>query len=352
MPAGEPIAKDVPGGEVYAPAAEDRLVGTDDALFEGRRGDDDLEGRAGRILTGDGGIDQRTAWVFVQALVVAGRDTTRKQVVVVARQAHQRQDFTRLRYHRDGRAVERAGPVERLLQEARGGLLQPRIHRENDRVARLRFDERVEHVDCTPDGINLHLYPPRTPTQVRLGNGFQPRPADHVVALVLPEQQAFEALGRDQAGVADEVPQQRSVGIVPNRCGQDGDARQEVALFFQHERGSPPDVRLHPQRLIRMRAPGLDALGQRLRTEAQGQAQPLQHVIEGLPSPRQVGGPNHDAEVGDVSHELMTVAVVGEAAQRLGCYLAQAVVLGTLAVAWPVGDLQVPELIPEHAKGC
>ena len=71
-------------------------------LLEGGRRHHYLEHRPGRQPVGDSVIEQRAVGVFAQTLPVLGRDAPDEKIVVVGREADQRQNLARLRVHHDG----------------------------------------------------------------------------------------------------------------------------------------------------------------------------------------------------------------------------------------------------------
>ena len=153
-----------------------RVNGLIDPFLERRRGHDDLEGRAGRILALHGAGVERMARMLGQLAPALRLDAAGELVGIEGGTADHGQHVAVARIERD----DRAGFVaERRL----GRLLQVEVDAQHQRVAGDRLF-LVEHAQLAAERVDLDLLAAVHAAQVRLPRLLEPRLADHVAGAV------------------------------------------------------------------------------------------------------------------------------------------------------------------------
>ena len=162
---------------------EDLLVRRDDALGQGSRARDDLEGGARRVLTRDGLVVHRVVRVIVELVPVLRRDAMCKEVRVEGRAADHREDLAGLRVHDDGRRCMRADLRELLVDGLLGCLLQVDIDREFEIIARDRL-LAAEDLHGLARHVDLDLLAAVLAAQLLVVDLLEAELADDVAGLV------------------------------------------------------------------------------------------------------------------------------------------------------------------------
>ena len=113
------VALEVAAEERRPARTEDAEVGCDNALFERRGRDDDLERRSRRVASLQRAVLQRPQLVRVQRRPRGAVDPDRERVRIVRREAHEREHLARVRieHHRGAVVAEVLEPVLRRLLE-------------------------------------------------------------------------------------------------------------------------------------------------------------------------------------------------------------------------------------------
>ena len=181
-------------------------------------------------------VDQRPAGIVEERLVVLGGDLRREGVVVVRRQAHQRQDLAGLRVHGDDDAALEVGRIDSPLQGLLGEFLLAGIDCQLDARAGLRIANRLEHLNATAGGIALDVLRAVRPAEMTLVGGFHAGLADPIVGQISGRAQLSELLGTDRTGVSEDLGEQRSHRILAMDLHDDLNPGQ-VRLLLRDEAG-------------------------------------------------------------------------------------------------------------------
>ena len=291
--------------------------------------------RLGRV------VEERLVGIVEQRLVVGVADAPGEEVVVVGRQADQGQDLAGLRVHDDHHAALEAdlahGPFERRL----GVLLLLGVDRQVQRVARDGLADRLEDLGSPSGRVALDVLAPVGPAQLGLVLGLEPGLAEEVVREVAERLELGQLIGRDGAGVAEDLREQRAVGVLPARLDGDLHAGQLETGLGDQPSGVLVDVARDPDEVeVGARVPvdrGVD-LGD---VHAEQGRQPLDDLWSlGL---RKIGGPQLDREGRDIGHQRAAGPVVDQAARRLDRLQDGSIVRGERREPAAVDDLQVEQ---------
>ena len=311
----------------------------------------ELVRRAGRVVGLDRVVGQRLVGVVEQLLVGGVADAPCEDVVVVGRQAHQREDLAGLRVHGDHDAALDPDLLHRPFQGLLGVLLLVRVDREGERVARSGLRDGLE---------DLHL--PAGPIDARRSGCRRSRAAPSRIAASMPRPcragrpggspSSFRVLSCSpetgpvyprswdisgpsvycrRASTSTSTPGRSTVGL--------GD---EACRLLVDVAGDPDEVE------GRARVPvdrGVDVGG--------GHAEQRGQSIDddGPLVDRQVRGPQLDDERRDVRDERAAVPVVDQPARRLDGLEDGPILRGERRQAATVDDLEVEQARRQAADG-
>ena len=324
-------------------------VGADLAVGDRPGAGHELVRRSGRVVGGDGVVQERLVRVREQRPEVLGADPAREEVVVVGREAHHRQDLAGLGVHRDHDAALDAGflhaPLERLL----GVLLLLGVDRQAERAAGLCVVDRLEDLE-RPAGCVLFdalgaIHAAERFLVVRLEAGL----AHQVVGQVALRLQRLDLLGGHGPRVAEELREQRALGVLAACLDGDLDTGQlEAGLGDQARRllrdvlGDPDSVESRSRVAVDRHVDVDDRFpGQR--------GQPGDDLVATVL--RQVGGPDLDRERRDVRDEHGTRSVVDQASRGRDGLQRRPVALGERRELATVDDLEVEQTGGQRAEG-
>ena len=189
---------------------------------------------------------------------------------------------------------------------------------------------------------------PYVPRSSRLERRLDAGLADQVVGEVALRLEAGEGAAVDGPGVAEDVGEQRAVGVLASRLDDDVDAGQVVR---RTRRRCARCSRARPGRPARGRtgSPGPCRASSRISTDpSRAGPQPLRDVVAA--AEREVGGRDLHGPRGDVAHEQPALAVVDQPAGRRDRLRDRPVRLGPGRVHLPALDLEVGEPRPEDAE--
>ncbi len=199
------------------------------------------------------------------------RDAVDEQIGVVAGQADHAQDLAGARVHRDGRPFV-------LAEGGHHRALQVGVYRQAQIRTRLRRDP-ADGADGTPLHVGFDLLVTDLPAQILLVVALQPGFA-HVGERSIALAQHRQVFFVDPAHIADDVREQRAVGITPGQIRlqlHTGEApalhRKASHLFIAHAQ-----LERHRQEAAARAALAVEAL-QILRRDRDHLAQRVQHGV-------------------------------------------------------------------------
>ena len=313
---------------------EDLLVRRDDALCQGSRTRDDLEGRARRVLTRDGLVVHRVVRVIVELVPVLRRDAMREKVRVEGWTADHREDLAGLRIHDDGRRCVRTDLRELLVDGLLGRLLQVDIDREFEIIARNRL-LAAEDLHRLARHVDLDLLAAVLAAQLLVVDLLEAELADDVAGLVALVLHLLELSVVDLTDVAEGMRALLLEDVITDWRHFDDDTGVLALLLLD----DGDDVR----RDIRLDADGVEAaVAGNLRLDLicrhlQKIRQAVDDIIRDWRGQRQ----ERDREARAIRDEQLAVAVVERAARCHRRHDADAVAVREAGVVLPLIDLQV-----------
>ena len=334
--------------------ALDDGVAAGDAFLERAEPGHQLEGRAGRVVAGDGALEERLLGVFEQGRQLVLAAVVAEDVVVVAGQADQGQDLAGL-----GVADDRHADVaveQPLLEHLGDRLLEVEVDRHDQVLARLgTLDaQRADLAAGRLDLVHLAAGPASEDGLVRV---FDAGRADLVVDRVAVLLDLLLVLGgredgrRDRAEVAEDVGQQAAIGVLARGLDGDLDAGQVRQVLLDQQRVLARHVRLDGDGIegVPLGLPLFDGLPHLWHRHADelAEARVGLRLLGGL----EVGRDDRDDEDRRVGRGNRALTVVDDAARGRDLTDPDTVVVGALSKLWPFDDLKSPELGGEQREG-
>jgi hypothetical protein len=298
-------------------------------------------------VRGDGVIEKRLIRVRQERRVVLRADAPSERIVVVCRQADHREDLARLWVHHDDDPTFEArflhAPFECLL----GHLLRVGVERQAQRLAGGRLADRVEDLELPSRRITLDGLDAVRPAELALVVRLEAGLADQVVRQVALGLECLDLLGRDRTGVAEDLRQERALGVLAARLDDDLDAGQFEPRLRDEVRGLLRDV-LGDADEVESRARiavdrGVDVRDGR--ADERGEA--VHDLVTALLG--KVRRPDLDREGRDVCDELLPVAIVDETTRGRDRLEDRAIPLGQGRVVASAHDLEVEQPGTERA---
>ena len=304
--------------------------------------------RSGRVLLGDGVVQERLVGVLEIGLELRLGDALGERVVVVGRQRDHGQDLTRLGVHGDEDAGLDMRGLEAPFQRRLGLLLRLEVDRQVKRVAGDGVLRLREHAKVLAKRVALVLLRAVLPTKRGLVLRLDARLADLVVRQVPLRAQPLEVGGRHRAGVTHDLGKERAVQVVALRLDDDAHPGQLEMLF----RDDPGHVLGHARGDRHLVEAGAGILVDRLVDRARAEVEEGREAGDDRRALRQgqVRRQHLDRVGRDVADERGAVPVVDEAAGRGDLLRHDAVAVGKAGVVAALIDLEVEQPRREHAE--
>jgi hypothetical protein len=179
-------------------------VGTRVARESARPGDE-LVRRAGRVMGADRMVEKRLVLVLEELLIVLDADPPREVVVVVGREADQREDLAGLGVHDDDDPALQSrflhAPLERLLRE----LLLSSVDRQPQGVPSLGLADRVEDLKLSTGRVLLDGLEAVGATKVVFVKRLESGLPDQIVRQVSVVLEILELRPGDGPGIPDHL---------------------------------------------------------------------------------------------------------------------------------------------------
>ena len=282
------------------------------------------------------------------------RDAAREDGRLEARGRRTRKDRAVPRVERDDRSAT-CRPLavvlresDAVLQRLLGGLLQPEVEREPERVPGLRQQGRDDGAVRMVQRVDVQALRAGDTAQVAVVRRLDAALADLVTGLIPRRCEGVELVARDLAHVAEQLCSERVVRIVANVRRAERHARELVRVLGEIVAERLARAVANGDRGERVASPRLDACCDLIERHLCQTRDALELPVTLDVDLRQVGGPElHGCRRG-VHHEGLSVAIDDRAPRRLDAHGPIRVRAGLVDVLRPGEHLQRPE--PEEER--
>src|SRR5712692_5687731 len=181
--------------------------------------------------------------IGVQRGEILAADSSREEVVVIARDRDQRQDFTVLRVHGDAHGPGEAIFLDALAELRVEELLEAVVDREDDGVADGR-PLKSQGLDLALRRVALDLAPSISSAQVPLVHLLDARASDVINREIARVFELLELALGDRSRVADHRRVEGAVDVGADALRSDLNAREELGALGDRESDLPRHRRL------------------------------------------------------------------------------------------------------------